>query len=62
MQQLIMFLTGQRTLHHRSDALETVVLVNPSEDTVLSEVGLFYSYRRKVLWKFSAYSSTRNQT
>uniref|UniRef100_A0A3Q3XG10 Uncharacterized protein n=1 Tax=Mola mola TaxID=94237 RepID=A0A3Q3XG10_MOLML len=25
--------TGQRTLHHRSDVLETVVLVNPSEDT-----------------------------
>uniref|UniRef100_A0A4W4HA06 Microtubule-associated protein 1Aa n=1 Tax=Electrophorus electricus TaxID=8005 RepID=A0A4W4HA06_ELEEL len=29
---------GQRTLHHRSDVLETVVLVNPSEDTVLSEI------------------------
>lgn len=29
---------GQRTLHHRSDVLETVVLVNPSEDTVASEV------------------------
>ncbi|XP_047658620.1 microtubule-associated protein 1B isoform X1 [Tachysurus fulvidraco] len=29
---------GQRTLHHRSDLLETVVLVNPSEDTVLSEI------------------------
>uniref|UniRef100_A0A3P9BYD4 Microtubule-associated protein 1Ab n=1 Tax=Maylandia zebra TaxID=106582 RepID=A0A3P9BYD4_9CICH len=31
-------LSGQRTLHHRSDVLETVVLVNPSEGTVLSEV------------------------
>uniref|UniRef100_A0A3Q3X9P5 Uncharacterized protein n=1 Tax=Mola mola TaxID=94237 RepID=A0A3Q3X9P5_MOLML len=30
--------TGQRTLHHRSDVLETVVLVNPSEDTLVSEV------------------------
>ncbi len=30
--------TGQRTLHHTSDVLETVVLVNPSEDTVVSEV------------------------
>ncbi|KAK1804391.1 hypothetical protein P4O66_020412 [Electrophorus voltai] len=30
--------SGQRTLHHRSDVLETVVLVNPSEDTVLSEI------------------------
>lgn len=30
--------TGQRTLHHSSDVLETVVLVNPSEDTVISEV------------------------
>ncbi|XP_046705283.1 microtubule-associated protein 1A isoform X1 [Silurus meridionalis] len=29
---------GQRTLHHKSDVLETVVLVNPSEDTVLSEI------------------------
>ncbi|AWP08010.1 putative microtubule-associated protein 1B-like [Scophthalmus maximus] len=29
---------GQRTLHHRSDVLETVVLVNPSEDTVVSEI------------------------
>ncbi|XP_029614185.1 microtubule-associated protein 1B isoform X5 [Salmo trutta] len=29
---------GQRTLHHKSDALETVVLVNPSEDTVASEI------------------------
>jgi len=25
-------------LHHKSDVLETVVLVNPSEDTVISEV------------------------
>lgn len=30
--------TGQRTLHYRSDVLETVVLVNPSEETVVSEV------------------------
>uniref|UniRef100_A0A3B4FTL3 Microtubule-associated protein 1B-like n=1 Tax=Pundamilia nyererei TaxID=303518 RepID=A0A3B4FTL3_9CICH len=48
-QQLQLFITrhsahfssevrGQRTLHHRSDVLETVVLVNPSEGTVLSEV------------------------
>uniref|UniRef100_A0A669E0A7 Microtubule-associated protein 1Aa n=1 Tax=Oreochromis niloticus TaxID=8128 RepID=A0A669E0A7_ORENI len=48
-QQLQLFITrhsahfssevrGQRTLHHRSDVLETVVLVNPSEDAVLSEV------------------------
>ncbi|XP_072408904.1 microtubule-associated protein 1A isoform X1 [Chiloscyllium punctatum] len=29
---------GQKTLHHRSDVLETVVLVNPAEDTVASEV------------------------
>ncbi|TSK28086.1 Microtubule-associated protein 1A [Bagarius yarrelli] len=29
---------GQRTLHHRSDVLETVVLVNPSEDSVHSEI------------------------
>ncbi|KAF1386503.1 hypothetical protein PFLUV_G00095520 [Perca fluviatilis] len=28
----------QRTLHHRSDVLETVVLVNPSEETVVSEI------------------------
>uniref|UniRef100_UPI003AB0367C uncharacterized protein map1ab n=1 Tax=Centroberyx gerrardi TaxID=166262 RepID=UPI003AB0367C len=48
-QQLQLFITrhsahfstevrGQRTLHHRSDVLETVVLVNPSEDTVGSEI------------------------
>ncbi|XP_043933666.1 microtubule-associated protein 1A [Protopterus annectens] len=29
---------GQRTLHHRSDVLETVVLVNPSAESVISEV------------------------
>ncbi|XP_055778114.1 microtubule-associated protein 1B-like [Salvelinus fontinalis] len=29
---------GQRTLHHKSDVLETVVLVNPSEDTVALEI------------------------
>uniref|UniRef100_A0A3Q3JSV6 Microtubule-associated protein 1Aa n=1 Tax=Monopterus albus TaxID=43700 RepID=A0A3Q3JSV6_MONAL len=45
-QQLQLFITrhsaqfssevrGQRILHHRSDVLETVVLVNPSEDTSL---------------------------
>ncbi|MEQ2226849.1 hypothetical protein ILYODFUR_031519, partial [Ilyodon furcidens] len=28
----------ERTLHHKSDVLETVVLVNPSEDTVISEI------------------------
>ncbi|XP_037621887.1 microtubule-associated protein 1B isoform X2 [Sebastes umbrosus] len=48
-QQLQLFITrhsahfssevrGQRTLHHRSDVLETVVLVNPSEDTVVIEI------------------------
>ncbi|XP_041853022.1 microtubule-associated protein 1B-like [Melanotaenia boesemani] len=48
-QQLQLFITrhsahfssevrGQRTLHHSSDVLETVVLVNPSEDTVVSEI------------------------
>uniref|UniRef100_A0A3P8UQ17 Microtubule-associated protein 1B-like n=1 Tax=Cynoglossus semilaevis TaxID=244447 RepID=A0A3P8UQ17_CYNSE len=46
-QQLQLFITrhsahfssevrGQRTLHHSSDVLETVVLVNPSEETVFS--------------------------
>ncbi|XP_063762212.1 microtubule-associated protein 1A [Eleginops maclovinus] len=48
-QQLQLFITrhsahfssevrGQRTLHHRSDVLETVVLVNPSGDNVTSEI------------------------
>ncbi|XP_046890441.1 microtubule-associated protein 1B [Hypomesus transpacificus] len=48
-QQLLLFITrhsaqfsyevkGQRTLHHRSNVLETVVLVNPSENTVSSEI------------------------
>lgn len=63
-----MFLTGQRTLHHRSDVLETVVLVNPSEDTVLSEVVFFFfTTGRKhmvdsVLWKLSTCSSDLTQT
>uniref|UniRef100_A0A8C8S0W0 Microtubule-associated protein 1A n=1 Tax=Pelusios castaneus TaxID=367368 RepID=A0A8C8S0W0_9SAUR len=29
---------GQRTLHHRSETLETVVLVNPNVDSIVSEV------------------------
>nr|XP_057930965.1 microtubule-associated protein 1A [Doryrhamphus excisus] len=48
-QQLQLFITrhsahfssdvkGQRTLYYRSDVLETVVLVNPSQDTVTSEI------------------------
>ncbi|XP_057691755.1 microtubule-associated protein 1A isoform X2 [Corythoichthys intestinalis] len=48
-QQLQLFITrhsahfssevkGQRTLHHRSDVLETVVLVNPSKETVVAEI------------------------
>ncbi|KAI7812003.1 putative microtubule-associated protein 1A, partial [Triplophysa rosa] len=48
-QQLQLFITrhsaqfsaevrGQRTLHHKSDVLETVVLVNPSQDSVVSEI------------------------
>lgn len=38
---LIMYLSfsvGQRILHYQSDVLETVVLVNPSEETTVSEV------------------------
>ncbi|XP_068813927.1 microtubule-associated protein 1A isoform X2 [Struthio camelus] len=31
-------LPGQRTLHHRSDTLETVILVNPNVDSIASEV------------------------
>lgn len=31
---------GQRTLRHRSDVLETVVLVNPCEEALVSEVPL----------------------
>ncbi|KAM6308739.1 microtubule-associated protein 1A [Aegotheles albertisi] len=29
---------GQRTLHHRNDTLETVILVNPNVDSIVSEV------------------------
>ncbi|KAM9374982.1 microtubule-associated protein 1A [Phaethornis superciliosus] len=29
---------GQRILHHRSDTLETVILVNPNVDSIVSEV------------------------
>ncbi|XP_077478505.1 microtubule-associated protein 1B [Stigmatopora argus] len=34
---------GQRILHHKSNVLETVVLINPSDDTVSSEVRLMIS-------------------
>lgn len=37
-QSVIHFTTGQRTLQYCSDVLETVVLVNPSEETAVSEV------------------------
>uniref|UniRef100_A0A8C7EE12 Microtubule-associated protein 1A n=1 Tax=Nothoprocta perdicaria TaxID=30464 RepID=A0A8C7EE12_NOTPE len=32
------FSPGQRTLHHRSDTLETVILVNPNVDSIVYEV------------------------
>lgn len=32
--------TGQKILHHRSDVLETVVLINPSDEAVSTEVGI----------------------
>ncbi|NXP43614.1 ENP1 protein, partial [Heliornis fulica] len=31
--------TGQRTLHHRGDVLETLVLLNPSDKSLCDEVG-----------------------
>lgn len=31
---------GQKILHHRSDVLETVVLINPSDEAVSTEVGI----------------------
>ncbi|XP_053557415.1 microtubule-associated protein 1B [Bombina bombina] len=34
---------GQKILHHRSDVLETVVLINPSDDAVSTEVRLMIS-------------------
>uniref|UniRef100_UPI0037E9A342 microtubule-associated protein 1B n=1 Tax=Semicossyphus pulcher TaxID=241346 RepID=UPI0037E9A342 len=34
---------GQRILHHKSNALETVVLINPSDDAVSTEVRLMIS-------------------
>ncbi|XP_077441645.1 microtubule-associated protein 1B isoform X2 [Vanacampus margaritifer] len=34
---------GQRILHHKSNVLETVVLINPSDDTVSTEVRLMIS-------------------
>lgn len=35
---VIVFAAGQRILRYCSDVLETVVLVNPSEETAVSEV------------------------
>ncbi|KAM7077853.1 microtubule-associated protein 1B-like [Ciconia maguari] len=42
---------GQKILHHRSDVLETVVLINPSDDAVSTEVRLMITdaARRKLL-------------
>lgn len=31
--------TGQRSLHHRGDSLETLVLLNPSDKSLCDEVG-----------------------
>lgn len=33
---------GQKILHHRSDVLETVVLINPSDEAVSTEVSRKY--------------------
>lgn len=35
-------LAGQKILHHRSDVLETVVLINPSDEAVSTEVSRKY--------------------
>lgn len=35
-------LAGQKILHHRSDILETVVLINPSDEAVSTEVSQKY--------------------
>uniref|UniRef100_A0A8C3QNT5 Microtubule-associated protein 1B n=1 Tax=Cyanoderma ruficeps TaxID=181631 RepID=A0A8C3QNT5_9PASS len=42
---------GQKILHHRSDVLETVVLINPSDEAVSTEVRLMITdaARRKLL-------------
>lgn len=32
--------SGQKILHHRSDVLETVVLINPSDEAVSTEVSI----------------------
>lgn len=31
--------TGQRSLHHRGDSLDTLVLLNPSDKSLCDEVG-----------------------
>ncbi|PKU40692.1 microtubule-associated protein 1a [Limosa lapponica baueri] len=38
MKVTLLLLSGQRTLHHRSETLETVILVNPNVDSIVSEV------------------------
>lgn len=38
-------LAGQKILHHRSDVLETVVLINPSDEAVSTEVSLDLSLK-----------------
>lgn len=34
--------SGQKILHHRSDVLETVVLINPSDEAVSTEVSILF--------------------
>lgn len=41
-------LAGQKILHHRSDVLETVVLINPSDEAVSTEVSQKYFVGRVI--------------
>uniref|UniRef100_A0A8C9ERP2 Microtubule associated protein 1A n=1 Tax=Pavo cristatus TaxID=9049 RepID=A0A8C9ERP2_PAVCR len=46
---------GQRTLHHRSDTLETVILVNPNVDSIVSDSAVSWQQVRSLVCDSSAH-------
>lgn len=56
---------GQKILHHRSDVLETVVLINPSDEAVSTEVSIqlrSISGRSSTQWAGPAGADVRRET
>lgn len=57
---------GQKILHHRSDVLETVVLINPSDEAVSTEVSLTTSphtaSREPAIWRLGKWGKEKRRT